>query len=425
MIFKTHELLEHARALGERLRAEDSQDLPAVRDSVTKTLVPCWRTQDGKTDHALHKMMSRVGGFPPSLARYLIACYSGDGDVIADPFCGKGTTLFEAVRSGRNAVGGDIAPDAVVVTRAKCSAVSVVSVANYVEGLRIARHPPMSDVPAAVRVFYSRRTLEQILSIRARLLEDMATPRTRRIATFVCGVILGLLHGHSRLSLSLPCNQAFAMSPNYVKRYAREHGLKRPDRDVRQCLLQRALELLPFPQMARPPVVREASAETCGRYIRSSVGEATLFLTSPPYLNRQTYLKDSWLRLWFLGKERSELAGKTLETGNVHTFVEGMKTALGEMAGSVSPRGRIVLVCGRAHIDVRGRKHTVRVADLVLHAKESAPYLERLILERVIRDRKLMKRGSYFAVHHGTTQDGNGRKHPRYGEDEILVFRKD
>jgi hypothetical protein len=37
--------------------------------------------------------------------------------------------------------------------------------------------------------------------------------------------------------------------------------------------------------------------------------------------------------------------------------------------------------------------------------------------DRLIIDRKIMKRGSYFAVHHGKSADDNGDYGRRFGED--------
>ena len=48
----------------------------------------------------------------------------------------------------------------------------------------------------------------------------------------------------------------------------------------------------------------------------------------------------------------------------------------------------------------------------------------RLRPDRLIIDRKIMKRGSYFAVHHGKSADDNGDYGRRFGEDEILILKK-
>ena len=149
-------------------------------------------------------------------------------------------------------------------------------------------------------------------------------------------------------------------------------------------------------------------------------------LTSPPYLVRQTYIKDSWLRTWFLGATREAQAAATLETGNVVKFVEGMERSLHSMARCVKKGGRIVLVCGRAKVNIEGKDHSVAIADLCLHAMTSSPVLHKaLVPEHLIRDRVMRKGGSYFAVHHGKVDNGNGVKTRRFGEDEILVVRKD
>ena len=46
--------------------------------------------------------------FPIGLAVRLVRMFSFSGDTILDPFCGTGTTMIAALRSGRNSVGIDI-----------------------------------------------------------------------------------------------------------------------------------------------------------------------------------------------------------------------------------------------------------------------------------------------------------------------------
>jgi hypothetical protein len=426
MLNPVKEIVREGRELSRMLHTECSTDLPPVADGLRGLTLPSWRCAKHLDDHKVHRMMSRVGGFPPALARYFIARFSNAGDAVLDPFCGKGTALFEAMQMGRSAVGGDIALDAVVVSRAKCGPIKIADAANYIQSLGISGEHDLSEVPSEVALFFSRKTLSQMLSIREQLLTDMTKRGTRDVATFVCGVMLGLLHGHSRLSLSLPCNQAFAMAPGYVRKYVREHGLRRPCRDVRKCLLEKSLEILPLPRFETKSHIALAPASKCCDYVTELVEKVDLVLTSPPYLARQTYIKDSWLRTWFLEANREAQTTSTLETGNAVKFVEGMGSALHNMAWGVKQGGRIVLVCGRAKVTIDGKDNSVAIADLCLYALNKCPALRKaLVPEHIIRDRVMMKRGSYFAVHHGKVDNGNGVKSRRFGEDDILIIRKD
>jgi site-specific DNA-methyltransferase (cytosine-N4-specific) len=61
--------------------------------------------------------------FIPDIPRQVISITRPNGRVL-DPFCGSGTTLVEARRSGRSAVGGDINPIAALISRVRCSIVS-------------------------------------------------------------------------------------------------------------------------------------------------------------------------------------------------------------------------------------------------------------------------------------------------------------
>jgi hypothetical protein len=416
------ELLDEARALADGVAAVLSSGLTPVSEPGIG-VIHNWRTGHTDPAHPIHQMASRVGGFPPALARYFVAKYSQRGDRVLDPFCGKGTALFEAGRLGRIPLGGDVAPDAVMLSRAKTRPVQVVDVAGYIESLNVSR-ATKCIVPPDVRLFYSSSTLKQMVSIRSQLLSDAErSSAIGDVARFVLGVFLGLAHGHSRLALSLPCNQCFAMAPRYVRRYVKINGLRRPSRDVRQCLLDRSMTCLPFPSAFSAGVVSERAAHTVRSYACRPEGRVRLILTSPPYLNRQTYLKDSWLRLWWLGRDGKESRKQSLETGSVSAFVDGMTSTLDALADVTSADGRLVLVCGHAKTWIGETKRVVRISDLCLLANSRLDR-RRWKPELLVHDRKLMKRGSYFAVHRGREADGNGQHRPRYGEEEILILAR-
>lgn len=49
--------------------------------------------------------------FPVELARRLVRMFSFTGDTVLDPFCGTGSTMIAAMRTGRNSIGVEIDPD--------------------------------------------------------------------------------------------------------------------------------------------------------------------------------------------------------------------------------------------------------------------------------------------------------------------------
>lgn len=49
--------------------------------------------------------------FPLELATRLVRMFSFTGDTVLDPFCGSGTTMIAALRTGRNSIGVEIDPE--------------------------------------------------------------------------------------------------------------------------------------------------------------------------------------------------------------------------------------------------------------------------------------------------------------------------
>lgn len=71
--------------------------------------------------HGFYRYPAR---FSPEFARSVIEAFSRPGDIILDPFVGGGTTVVEALASGRKVVGVDLNPLAVFTARIKSTPLS-------------------------------------------------------------------------------------------------------------------------------------------------------------------------------------------------------------------------------------------------------------------------------------------------------------
>lgn len=82
-------------------------------------------TQESKIPDSVIRIMRHKGKigedidhpavFPIALPQYVLEAYSGEGDIVFEPFCGSGTTLLAAERSGRVVRAAEIAPEYVDV----------------------------------------------------------------------------------------------------------------------------------------------------------------------------------------------------------------------------------------------------------------------------------------------------------------------
>ncbi len=100
------------------------------------------------------------GNWSPYIPRNLILLYTKPGDWILDQFVGSGTTLVEAKLLGRNAIGVDINPQSVQLTKSNlnftCSTKSIIHVVNgsamnleFIEDGRmdfVCTHPPYANI---------------------------------------------------------------------------------------------------------------------------------------------------------------------------------------------------------------------------------------------------------------------------------------
>lgn len=258
----------------------------------------------------MNTMCSYQGMFPAKVAHHFIQQYSQPGEVVLDPFSGRGTTPLQARVAGRKAICNDLSPLAYVLSRAKTDPPSWEEVNRFVDDLQRlyrASKAEVVDVSPDIRMLYHPKTLAQLCFIRDRLLKKELTAWTRS-ECMVAGALAGIMHGGWRrdgtsqyLSISMP--NTFSMSPTYVEKFIRENQLQQLDQNVFERLRDKIARLYLDENSGTPGVSYHADAAALLTGPVITPGSVDLVVTSPPYLQVVNYAQSNWIRLWLLGIE--------------------------------------------------------------------------------------------------------------------------
>lgn len=299
--------------------------------------------------------------FPPQIAHVFVRWLTEPGDLVYDPFSGRGTVALEAGLLGRRAAGADLNPLAVVLSGAKVDVPSEVRAQRRLKQLAAAYDSDseeLSAIPAEIRMLYSDLTLCQLVYLRRTL------KRGHPVDRLLLAAVLGMLHanhqgGQATRGFSISMPNTFAMSPTYVAGYIEEHGLVAPDLDVFDMVSKR-LGRLGLPSTTRSCgtiAQRDATVEVPDE-LR---GKARLILTSPPYLKVIEYGKYNWVRLWFLGENWRDVDSALMTTSSLPKYLQFMRRSLDRMREVVAEDGFVGLVIG----DVRRGESQLELGHLV------------------------------------------------------------
>ena len=345
------------------LRASPEVSAVPIRRPVLALLPQRWRRAPRRWGHPLHSLCSYFAMFPPQLPNVFIRWLTTPGDVVYDPFSGRGTVALEAVLAGRRAFASDANPLAAALSAAKVRIPPRSRLRARITQLENRFAPPgLDEVPDHIRMLYSEATLRQLVFLKAKLV--LARP----VDAFLAATVLGLLHGnHSKsgatraLSISMP--NTFAMARGYVRDYIATHRLEPPQLDV-FSMLRRRLDQLDLPDA---PVVggeawRQDATAPFPACLRKQ--KAKLVFTSPPYLQVIKYGKYNWVRLWFLGEEPKAVDERLIDTASLPRYRTFMRETLANLTSVVRDDGYVCLVIG----DVRQRdEENVNLASDVWH----------------------------------------------------------
>ena len=141
----------------------------------------------------LHEISYRAC-FKPQLPRFFIERLTRPGDIVYDPFIGRGTTAVEAALLGRVPYGCDINPLSEVMTRPRLHPPTIEQIEERLQ--QIDFHS-FDEFPDDLRVFYHAETLREIASLKKYLLDRRTAKTLDSIDDWICLVALNRLTGNS------------------------------------------------------------------------------------------------------------------------------------------------------------------------------------------------------------------------------------
>lgn len=223
------------------------------------------------------------------------------GDLVLDPFCGRGTTSFAARLAGLSSMGVDSSPVAAAITASKLVAVSAEEI--FSEAKSILETSAEAEVPQEEfwRWAYHPDVLQSICKFRQAFLEDCTAGA--RIA--LRGILLGALHGPQQKTiqsyLSNQCPRTYAPKPRYATNFWKQRELYPHKVDILDIIGRRARRYYSH-EIEMGGVVRLGDSRNSDSLVPHIEGEKySWIVTSPPYYGMKTYIPDQWLRNWFVG----------------------------------------------------------------------------------------------------------------------------
>ena len=253
--------------------------------------------------HRIHEISYRAC-FKPQLPGFFIEHLTDPGDIVYDPFMGRGTTAVEAAIHGRIPYGNDTNPLSVALTEPRINPPTLHQVWSRLGQIPWGEFRTFKET--GLLEFYHPTVLAQIEGLRRWFFDRERLNLLDKTDRWIRMVALNRLTGHSSGFFSvytLPPNQAIS-----VKRQ-RKINLQRkqrpPLRKIDELIYRKSKSLLSEGTIHASDCLFLTGQSDQTPSIKDGV--VALVVTSPPFLDVINYEADNWLRCWFIGVEPSSV----------------------------------------------------------------------------------------------------------------------
>ncbi len=345
-------------------------------------------TSKQRAAHSLHEISYRAC-FKPQLPHFFIDKLTVEGDVIFDPFMGRGTTLLEGVLSGRNVVGCDVNPLSKIIIEPRLTPPSIKLIEDRIYNIDLKWK---KEIPDELLTFYHRDTLKELCALKNYF--EVKGSKIDIIDKWIKMVATNRLTGHSSGFFSvytLPPNQAVTVKRQIIINSQRNQI---PEyRDVKKIIIKKSKTLLSdinkkdiemFNKYGAKAKIVIGSSDKIKGICANSV---SLVVTSPPFLNIVDYATDNWLRCWFNSIDSDSIPIWIFK--KVEEWKHAMTSAFIKMHDLLKTNGYVAFEVG----EVRNGK--VKLEDYVIPAAEAAGLVPLLVL---INDQEFTKTSKCWGV---------------------------
>lgn len=364
-------------------------------------------TSRQRAGSSLHEISYRAC-FKPQLVDFFVERLTRPGDLVYDPFMGRGTTVIEAALLDRAAAGCDVNPLSRVLVGPRLAPPTLEQVRERLGAIEWAAE---GEPPDDLLVFYHPDTLRELCGLRSYLRRRRAADTLDGLDRWIEMVAVNRLTGHSRGFFSvytMPPNQAVSVATQ--RKINARRGQAPEPRDVRQIICKKTKSLI---RDCDPAARRRLARRAAGARLLTGPADRTpqiasssvaLVVTSPPFLNVVNYALDNWLRCWFCGIDPASV--QITMARRLEDWQAAMGAVFRELGRVLRPGGHVAFEVG----EVKGG--TLRLEEAVIPCGASAG-LDPIAV--VVNDQAFTKTANCWGV-------SNNRKGTN--TNRIVVFRK-
>lgn len=401
---------ETSNGIQDHLPGQVISDTVRVGDiTVTRYSAELWTSAQRKASSI--QEISYRACFKPQLAGFFIERFSEKGDLIYDPFGGRGTTVIEAGLLGRHVVQNDINPLSVLLTKPRFFVPSQGAVSDRLS--QVSRdHGPAPDLDLSM--FYHSATEKEILALREFLAGHLGQGDEDEVNAWIRMVATNRLTGHSSGFFSvytLPPNQA--VSPGSQVKINIKRQQVPPYRDTHEIIVKKTRTLTRNLTVNERERLRNAGNE--GIFLTGDAASTPeirdnsvqLTVTSPPFLNIVQYSKDNWLRCWFNAIDDIAIGKKITMTPSLGVWVAMITNVFVELFRVTRPGGYVAFEVGEV------KNGTVRLDEHVIPVGISAGFRCECTL---VNQQEFTKTSNIWGI--GNNNSGTNT-------NRIVLFRKE
>ena len=319
-----------------------------------------WTSQQRQAS-SLHEISYRAC-YKPQLPRFFIENLTKQGDIVYDPFGGRGTTAIEAALLGRRVISNDINPLSQMLAEPRLRPPWPETIHD-----RLAHIPRDAREKCDLGMFFHPETEREIRAMRQWFLGRRTSGEFDHVDAWIRMTATNRLTGHSPGFFSvytLPPNQAVTRETQIGLN--KKRGQSPEYRDTHALIIKKSRQLLKGLTSREQKNLRSISETarflTCDARHTYEIqpDSVSLTVTSPPFLDVVQYKNDNWLRCWFCGLDAESIGKNITMARTIDSWSEVMADVLKELYRVTKPGGHVAFEVGEI------RKGSVKLEEIIL-----------------------------------------------------------